>query len=105
MPCFSPWSSIQNVTAGSSGSPGVIVRDSEWTIALVSGTTRVQMPTNSQVNDRVEIYTALANMGGNAVQVSSATEAIIQAGNAAYQYAISLPLALIKVSSFEWAAL
>lgn len=69
---------------------------------LVSGAPRVQISSGSQLNDLVEIYTTVNDMGTNAVQVSTASESIIQAGNGRL-YAVALPVKLRKVSSYEWA--
>lgn len=100
---FPVWSSLQSVSAGSSGSPGSIARSAAWTIVMVNSGPRVQLSSGFQIGDYVEIYSDIASMGTNAVQVSTASEAIIQAGNGSYAYAVSLPKVLRKVSSFEWA--
>jgi len=95
-----PWSAIQSVAAGSSGSPGIITRDSPWTIVMVTGTDpRVQLGAGFQLNDRVDVFCSVAG-ANNATQVSTATDAIIQ--GTGYIYAVMNPVALRKVSSFEW---
>lgn len=86
MPCFSPWSPIQPLTAGTSAAPTAIVRDSEWTIVSVIGAGsptqyRVGTPSNSQINDLLEVYVSpnTANTGLG-LQTNSSAEGIYTVG-------------------------
>lgn len=66
------WPAIQQITGGPVGSPGLITRDSQWTIVIVDtsqngGVTDIycQLPSDSEVGDVVEVHNI--NNGGNAV--------------------------------------
>ena len=77
---FVPWSGIQSVTAGTSASPGIITRDSAWTVVSASGVgpptqNRVQLSSAFQTNDLVEIY-VVPGSGSVQVQVSSGSETL-----------------------------
>jgi hypothetical protein len=57
------WNALQTVTPGTSGTPGVISRDSEWTIAVCSTPSDgshvyVQLPSGCAIGDVVEIHDA-----------------------------------------------
>lgn len=96
---LTPWSAIQSITAGTSGSPTVATRDGPWTIVLVSGVGsptefRVKLPTDSQLNDLIELQVA-PGAGSLAVQASS-----VESINGAA--AVNLPVVLRKVTSSAW---
>ncbi len=65
------WPALQSVTAGLTGSPGVITRDSEWTIAVIvppNDSTQdyyVQLPSGCNIGDVVEVLEDRTNEVGN----------------------------------------
>lgn len=98
-----PWSSMQTITGGSSGSPGMVSRASVWTVisvALGSQGSRVQLSSDFQIGDLVEILDADGN-GPKVIQVSS-FETITNGGNT--NAVIYAPRFLRKVSSSVWSA-
>ena len=107
------WTDIQNVICGPSSNPGIIARDSNWTIVVLLPTTltggssvdatRVQSPLGAQVGDLLQICfgSSTFSSGGAAVQVP-AGELIYENGTASPS-AMALPITLRRVSSYAWA--
>lgn len=63
------WPAIQSTSGGSFGSPGVIARDSQWTVANVtasSGADFAALPSGCDIGDVVEVHAI-----GSAISVSA----------------------------------
>lgn len=74
------WPAIQPVSGGSFGSPGVVTRDNQWTVANVtasSGSEFVALPSGCDVGDVVELHAI-----GSAISVSAPSgESLNRGGN------------------------